>query len=73
MAKLKPCPFCRGPAERSVTEINPFYFEAQAHCCYCGCEMRHKFSIPSDAKNPVGAAKRLISIMWNRRDGDGNV
>ena len=67
MAKLKPCPFCGGVAERSASPITEWYFQVEAHCMHCGAEIRHRVSLPAWTKNPEKEAKRYISRMWNGR------
>ena len=68
MAKLRPCPFCGGIATRSARAITAYYYEVEAHCNYCGCEIRHKVSMGCWVKNPEREAMRWVSRLWNKRE-----
>lgn len=73
MGNLKNCPFCNGDASRSVSKIkgNENYWEIEAHCHRCGAEIRKRIYFGPWTKDPEREAKRIISMMWNRRYCNG--
>ena len=56
--RLKPCPFCGGPAL-----LNSFIVDAVIGCTYCGCRFGRSFRTKETDHQIL---KELVSL-WNRR------
>lgn len=75
MAKLKPCPFCGGQADRKIADgIIQRMIVVTTFCKSCGATVRSAYSpgVVNKPKDATATALRLAAKQWNRRAEDGS-